>query len=194
MTITRKDTRLQTLVLRHAAALSIALALMAGPLAAQSKPVVVKAVAGVSEGALARADWYVARAEAFDLSQSRDGYVELARLYRTAANLRGADTAAVTSYRLAAWAYVAAGDTIAALRVMTRAAELADRLDAVDRAAETYMDAALIACSGRRPRDVATLVHRADELLESQRLTAERRVALRNRMESEPVLAAALLR
>ena len=192
MTTERKATRLQALVLLNAAALTIALSLSAGTMAAQAKPIVVKAEAELPEGARARADWYAARAEAFDLGSSRDGYVELARLYRTSANLRGADTAAVTSYRLAAWAYVASGDKIAALRVMTRAAELAEQLDQVERAAGTYMDAALIAYSGGRQRDVATLTRQANDLIESQRLSADRRVALRNRMESEPVLAAAM--
>src|SRR3954471_11868385 len=148
-----KATRLRTTVLLHAAALSIALSLTTGSIAAQAKPGVVKAVAGASGGALGRADWHVARAEAFEVNQSPNGYTELARLYRTAANLRGSDTAAVTNYRLAAGSYVTAGDKIAALRVMTRAAQLAERLDAVERAAGTYIDAALIAYSGGRRRE-----------------------------------------
>jgi hypothetical protein len=192
MSTERRATRFQTIVLLHAAALSMALSLTAGPIAAQTKPVVVKAAAGVSASALARADWYVARAEAFDVNQSAGGYNELARLYRTAAELRGSDTAAVTNYRLAAWAYVAAGDKIAALRVMTRAAELAEHFDAVERAVGSYIDAALIAYSGGRDREVATLVRQADTLLESRRLAPDRRVALRQRLENEPMLAAAM--
>lgn len=186
----RRTTRLRTIIVLHAATLS--LALTAGVASAQPKPVVVKAAAGVSAGATARADWYVARAEAFDVGQSPERYFELARLYRTAADLRGSDTAAVTHYRLAAWAYVAAGDNTAALRVMTRAAELADRLDDVDRAVDTYLNAALIAYTGGRTRELTTLVRQADALLASPRLSSDRRVAFQHRIDSEPLLAAAM--
>ena len=186
----RKATRLRTIVVLHAAAL--ALALSASVASAQPKPVVVKAAAGVSAGAIARADWYVERAEAGDVGQSPERYFELARLYRTAAELRGPDTAAVTHYRLAGWAYVAAGDNTVALRMMTRAAELADRLDDVDRAVDTYLSAALIAHTVGRSRELTALVRQADALLASPRLSADRRTALWQRLESEPVLVAAL--
>ena len=187
MQTVRKGTRHRIAVALHAAALSLVFG--ATTAFAQPKPVLVTAAKGVTEGALARSNWYVARAEAFDVGQGVGGYLELARLYRTAAELRGADTAAVTHFRMAAWSYLAGGDTTAALRVMTQGAQLADRLDDIGRAVDTWVNAALIAQAGGRHRELAVAIRQAGSLLSSPRLSAEGRIAVMRRIEAYPTLA-----
>jgi hypothetical protein len=174
----------------YAAALTFALA--ASPLAAQPVPVVVTATKEPSEGALARANWYVARAEALDVGQNREGYLMQARLYRTAAELRGDDSASVTEFRMAAWTYYAGGDSTVALRMMTRAAQLADNLGDVERAVDSYLNAALIAQSGGRHAELVASLRQADGLLASPRFAAERRVALRKHIAAQPMFASLL--
>ena len=187
----REVSRPRAVLMLSVAALLLAVA--AAPATAQRRAVVVKATAPVSEKALARANGLVARAEAFDVGQGQENrYFTVARMYRTAGDLRGADTAAVTNYRMAAWAYNAGGDNTAAFRVMARAAELAERVGDVDRAISTYVDAALLAKEAGHTNHFAPLVLKADELLRSPDLTVERRTALRARLEAEPVFAALL--
>lgn len=179
-------------ILRAAAmigAASLSFAAIAAPASAQRRAVVVTAAAPASEGARARATWLIEQAEAFDVRQGQDGrYFEVAKLYRTAANLRGEDTAAISNYRMAAWAYSAGGDNTAAFRVMKRAAELAAKVDDVERAIGSYVDAAMIAKTAGRTDHIAPLMREANTLLASEKLSAESRVALLERIEAEPVL------
>ena len=187
----REVSRPRAVLMLSAAALLLAVA--AAPASAQRKPVVVKAAAPVSEAARMRANLLVVRAESFDVGKGEDDqYFTLARMYRTAADLRGVDTAAIMNYRMAAWAYNAGGDNTAAFRVMARAAELAERVDDVEGAIASYVDAALLAKAAGHTNHLAPLVRRADELLQSPSLSADRRTALLGRLEAEPAFAALL--
>jgi hypothetical protein len=135
----------------------------------------------------ARADSLVAQAET--LQRSRGQWLEAARLYRRAALLRGDDSAAVTAFRLAAWAYGAAGDVGLALAMMEQGAERATRIGDVERAIGCFIDAALIAKAAGRNGRVSRLMERTYTLLASPLLPAERRLVLERRIVAEPTIA-----
>ena len=137
----------------------------------------------------ARADSLIEQAKA--LQQVPGGssrYVEEAQLYRRAAQLRGDDSAAVMEWRMAAWAYGAAGNGTLALTRMKQAAEVAMRTGDVERAVGCFIDAALIAAEQGRTDQIVPLVGRAKALLTSPLLAQERRIALERRLGAEPSL------
>ena len=146
-----------------------------------------------AESDRARADSLVALAERPQLAPSQGGaYLEVARLYRRAAQLRGDDTAAVGNWRLAAWAYSASGDNGLALAMMKQAGESAARVGDVERSIQSFIDAALIAIAAGRTDQVAPLIGRTRALLDAPLLPAARRAEFRRRIGDDPALAAAM--
>ena len=118
-------------------------------------------------------------------------WARAAQLYERAAQLRGDNPRAVTSWRLAAWLYSAARDPGKARVMMEHAAESAAAGGDVERAADSYIDAALIALTSRRVDRVPGLLHRTRVVLGSPLLSAERRAAILRRIGEEPRLAEA---
>ena len=167
------------------AAVALAVDLHPAPLAAQRRP------ESPSQGRTgrdeARADTLVAQAEA--LQRSRGQWLEVARLYRRAATLRGDDSAAVTGFRLAAWAYGAIGDLNLAREMMEKAGEHATRIGDVERAIVCFLDAALIAKANDRLEHAVRLIDRTRTLLASPLLPPETRQSLERRIGLEPTLA-----
>ena len=75
--------------------------------------------------------------------------------------------------------------------MMKRAAETATRVGDVERAIGSFLDAALIASDAGRTDQVGPMMQLAQVLLASPLLPVNRRAALLQRIEHEPMLAAA---
>lgn len=88
------------------------------------------------------------------------GYRAAGALYERAAALRGDDPRAVQSWRMAAWFYNAARDP-RARGLMERGAERAAGGGDVERAANAYVDAAVIALADGRGDQVPGLLRKA---------------------------------
>ena len=116
---------------------------------------------------------------------------EAAQLHRRAGELRGDDPRAVQSFRLASWAYSAAKDQGTARVMMERAAEHAAAGGDVERAAASYIDAALIAATDERYDVVPGLLRKTKAMLASPLLASDRRAQLLERIEGTPRLAQA---
>lgn len=135
----------------------------------------------------ARAD--TLEAAAVILQEKPRHYLEAARLYRRAAMLRGDDTAAVTNFRKAAWLFSAFGDNGAAQVMMEKAAECATRVGDVERAANAYVDAAVIAVASGRKDRLPSLLDRTQALLSSPLLSEDGRANIMQRIQGTSVLA-----
>ena len=118
-------------------------------------------------------------------------WIEAARLHRRAAALRADDPRAVESWRLAAWAYSAAGDQGVARTMMEKAAERAAAAGDVESAANSYIDATLIALEGMRSDRVPDLIRKTRVLASSPLLSADRRASILRRIGEAPPLAQA---
>ena len=114
-----------------------------------------------------------------------------AQLHRRAGELREDDPRAVQSFRLASWAYSAARDQGTARVMMERAAERAAAGGDVERAASSYVDAALIAATDERYDVVPGLLRKTKAMLASPLLASDRRAMLLERIEGTPRLAQA---
>jgi hypothetical protein len=114
-----------------------------------------------------------------------------ARLHERAAALRGDDPRAVQSWRMAAWLYGATGDHGRGRTMMERAAESAAAGGDVERAANAYIDAALIAMEDGRADKATGLLRRTRVVLGSPLLPLDRRGAILRRIGEEPRLAQA---
>ena len=130
-------------------------------------------------------------ARAVRLSGTPRGWPDAARLFRSSAELRGVDTGAVRSWRMAAWAYSSVNDLGKAREMMERAAECAAAVGDVEGAANAYVDAALIAIEDHRGDRSELLVGKARTIVASPLLAAERRAVLLQRIGDEPRVAAA---
>jgi len=114
-----------------------------------------------------------------------------ARLHERAAALRGDDPRAVQSWRMAAWLHSADGNHGRGRAMMERAAASAIAVGDVERAADAYIDAALIAMEGGRADKATGLLRRTRVVLGSPLLPLERRGAILRRIGDEPRLAQA---
>ena len=116
-------------------------------------------------------------------------YFEAGVLHRRAALLRGIDTTAVASYRAAAWAFSAAGAHSHARVMMERAADRAADVGDVERAANCFIDAALLAVADGREDRLPMLLGRMHAVLTSPLLPADRRSGILERVGISPTLA-----
>jgi hypothetical protein len=146
-------------------------------------------LAGVGTRENARADELEAAATA--LSNSPREWRTKAQLHRRAAALRGDDPQAAQSWRLAAWAYSAVGDLGNARVMMERAAARAAARGDVELAANSYVDAALIAVEAKRNDQVPALLRKTLLLLGSPVFPADRRADVLWRMGGEAGIAQA---
>ena len=128
-------------------------------------------------------------AQAIALQTSPRQYFEAGQLYRRAAFLRGTDSAAVSSYRSAAWMFSAAGENALARGMMEKAAERAADVGDVERAAHCFIDAALLAVASGRDEKVPGLLERMHAVLTSPLLEDDRRSGILQRIEGSPTLA-----
>lgn len=128
-------------------------------------------------------------AEAAALRGSPKRYFEAGQLHRRAALLRGIDSAAVSSFRSAAWMFSAAGENGHARGMMERAAERAADVGDVERAANCLIDAALLAAAGGREDKVPALLARMHALLTSPLLADDRRAEILQRVGASATLA-----
>jgi hypothetical protein len=158
--------------------------------AQEPSPAPAQSLRGVRTIAAARnADADTLESRATVALRRRDGWWDAARLQRRAAERRGDDPRAVESYARAAWMYSGAGRLGTARQMMERAAERAAMGGDVERAAGSYLDAALIAVEAKREDLVPGLVARARRLIDSPILPAAQRASLLQRIERAPVLA-----
>ena len=116
-------------------------------------------------------------------------FFEAGQLHRRAALLRGSDSAAVSSFRSAAWMFSAAGELSHARGMMEKAAERAVAIGDVEGAANCYIDAALLAIAGGRDEKVPALLGRMNAVLTSPLLPPERRSGILQRVGGSPTLA-----
>ena len=114
-----------------------------------------------------------------------------ARLHERAAALRGDDPRAVQSWRMAAWLYSATGDHGQGRAMMERAAASAMAVGDVERAANAYVDAALIALEAGRADKAPPLLRKTRVVLGSPLLPDDRRAAILRRIGEETRLAQA---
>lgn len=128
-------------------------------------------------------------AEAAALRGSPKRYFEAGQLHRRAALLRGNDSAAVSSFRSAAWMFSAAGENGHARVMMEKAAERAADVGDVERAANCLIDAALLAAASGREDKVPGLLGRMHALLTSPLLADERRSSILQRVGASATLA-----
>ena len=117
-------------------------------------------------------------------------YFEGGQLHRRAAFLRGNDSAAVSSFRSAAWMFSAAGANAHARGMMELAAERAADVGDVERAANCLIDAALLAAAGGREDKVPELLGRLHAILTSPLLAEDRRADILQRVGASATLAA----
>ena len=116
-------------------------------------------------------------------------WASAARLHERAAQLRGYDRRAVDSWRMSAWLYSAADNNGRARTMMERAAASAAAGGDVERAANSYIDAILLAMEARRPEAVPGLLVKTHAVLHSPLLAAERRDAILRRIGEDSRLA-----
>jgi hypothetical protein len=127
--------------------------------------------------------------QAVALSGTPRSYRTIARLYRRAAQARGTTEKAAEDCRLSAWAYVAVQDHGSGRAMMERAAEISAAVGDIDRAANSYVDAAIMAREGGRDDLVTGLLDKTRALAESRVLSPERRAAILARIEEAPKVA-----
>ena len=165
------------------------LAALAAPAAAAAQQAfaTVHIEAGAAGRDNARADTLESRAAA--LYHNPRQWLEVARLHRRAARLRGDDPRAAASYRMSAWSYAAVRELDIAYQMMRYAAEAAARAGDVERSAGSYVDAAIISVAGDRPDRVGGLLEKTRVLLESPVMPPEARTAILRRIGDEPTLA-----
>lgn len=128
-------------------------------------------------------------AEASALRGSPKRFFEAGQLHRRAAFLRGIDSAAVSSFRSAAWMFSAAGENGHARLMMEKAAERAAAVGDVERAANCLIDAALLAAASGREDRVPVLLGRMHALLTSPLLAEDRRAGILQRVGASATLA-----
>lgn len=116
---------------------------------------------------------------------------EAAHLYQRAADLRGAGPLAAANWRMAAWAYVGVQDLGNGRAMMEYAAECAASYGDVERAANAFIDAALIALADGRDDRVGLLVNKARMMTASPLLMPDQREAILRRIGDEPGLVRA---
>jgi hypothetical protein len=114
-----------------------------------------------------------------------------ARLHERAAMLRGDDPRAAESFRMSAWLYRAARDAAYARVMMEKSAQHAASGGDVERAANAYVDAAVLAIEANRDDQVPGLLRKTRVVLGSPLLTSERRETILRRIGGETRLALA---
>ena len=138
---------------------------------------------------LAEADRLDSLAEA--LHSTPRQWREAARLHERAAGLRSAaDPRGVAGFRMAAHLYRAAGDLGRARSAMERAGELAASRGDVVTAANTYVDAGLLALENRRDDQVDAMARKAEAMAYSPLLSELQRATIMNRVGYSQLLAA----
>ena len=133
------------------------------------------------------ADQIDAQAEALYGTPRR--FFEAGVLHRRAALLRGNDSTAVSSFRSAAWMFSAAGEHSHGRAMMERAAESAAGVGDVEKAANCYIDAALLAVASGREEKVPALLGRMHAVLTSPLLPPDRRAGILQRVGESATLA-----
>jgi hypothetical protein len=154
-------------------------AIAAAPIAASAQQTLapVRVTASVEH-----ADRLAAQAES--LSRELTGFKKAARLYEMSAAARGAgDVKAYANLRSAAFLRYDSGDKRAGLGLMEQAAERAATLGDVIAAANSYIDAAIIAGELKNGQRAQDLSRRAALLAKSPLLDGSQRSALLVRMD-----------
>ncbi|MEJ7812317.1 MAG: hypothetical protein WKG32_18040 [Gemmatimonadaceae bacterium] len=151
------------------------------------------ATTDVTTRANAEADALEARATALVDGQRKD-WATAAALQGRAAALRADHPRAVASWSRAAWLHVGAKDRATARRLMERAARQALAGGDVERAANAYLDAALIARDDGREEQALRLARSARALAGSPLLSVEQRTAILQRVGDTPRSVAASVR
>jgi hypothetical protein len=171
-----------------------ALLLAPGAAVAQSAPTLVQPVRVEAEATRLTRD--NARADTLESWAVR--YYNVPREWRRAAQyqersaaLRGDDPRAAESWRLAAWLYMGAKDPGYARFMMKHAAEHAAANGNVELAANSYIDAAVLAIGAGREGEAPQLVHKARAVLDSPLLPADRRATILERIVGQVQLAEA---
>jgi hypothetical protein len=146
------------------------------------------------EIAAARSETENARADAFEeyartLYSTPSRFLEAAQLHQRAAMIRGNDARAVASYRSAAWAYSAARNNGLATKMMVKAGEQAAMAGRIEEAANSYVDAALLAVADNREDKVPTLLSRMHAVLSAPLLPEERRSQILQRVRDDTRVA-----
>lgn len=128
-------------------------------------------------------------AYALGLHSTPSRFLEAAQLHERAARMRGEDPKAVASFRTAGWLYSAVGRNDLAREMMQKAGERASSVGDVEKAANSYIDAAFLAIASGREDKVPALIRKTRAMLTSPLLTADRRAPLLERIEGNPTLA-----
>lgn len=114
---------------------------------------------------------------------------EAAQLHRRAAWIRGDDPRAAASYRSAAWLYSATKDNGLATEMMVKAAEHAAMSGRIEDAANSYIDAALLAVANDREDKVPTLLSRVHTVLAAPMISADQRSKVLDRIRGDSRVA-----
>lgn len=179
--------RLSTLRHTRVAALIAAVALAVPSTAVAQQRLPPMRVFATAQGDNARAD--TLERWAASMYDARWQWPNAARLHERAALLRGYAPRAVASWRMSAWLYSAADNNGRARTMMERAAASAAAGGDVERAANSYIDAILLAMEARRPEPVPGLLVKTRAVLHSPLLPAERREAILRRVGEDSRLA-----
>lgn len=114
---------------------------------------------------------------------------EVAELHQRAAMIRGDDPRAVDSYRSAAWAYSVARNNRLATQMMVKAAEHAAKVGRIEQAANSFIDAALLAVANKREDKVPALLSRMHTVLSAPLLPEDRRTKILERVRGDTRVA-----
>jgi hypothetical protein len=155
--------------------------------AAQQRLSPVEVEAARSETENARADVLEDRARAMYSTPNK--IRDAAQLHYRAAMIRGNDVRAVASYRSAAWAYNAANNKGLATKMMVKAAEQAAMAGRIEDAANSYIDAALIAVADNREDKVPTILSRVYAVVSAPLLPEEQRSKILHRIHGDSRVA-----
>jgi hypothetical protein len=147
----------------------------------------VQIAAARSETENARADALEDRARALYATPSK--FRDAAQLHRRAAMIRGIDPRAVESFRSAAWLYSAAHNNGLATQMMVKAGEQAAMAGRLEDAANSYIDAALLAVADNREDKVANILSRMHVVLSAPLLPEDRRAKILERIQADSRVA-----
>jgi hypothetical protein len=172
--------------LSRAAALVVAVTIPSIALAQQPlSPVEIQADRAVRENARADTLEEIARS----MYSNPRKFHEAAQLHRRAAMIRGDDPKAAESLRSAAWLYSAVKNNGLARQLMEKAAEKAAQSGNVELAANSYIDAALIALADNREDRVPVLLSRMHNVLRAPLLPQDKRAKILERIDANARIA-----
>jgi hypothetical protein len=166
----------------------------AAVLAAVLAPMVADAQQPLTPVEIAEAQSENARADALDaLAQTMYStprkFREAARLHQRAAIIRGEHPTAAESYRSAAWAFAASGNGGLATQMMVKAADVAARTGRIEQAANSYVDAALLAVEDKRVDRVPTMLARVHTVLSAPLVPEATRAKILERIQGDTRVA-----